>query len=89
MACGLPVVSTSLGAEGLPVEDGSNILIGDNPAAFSDHIVRMLKDEGLRKKVADTGMNLVRDNFSYKAGARKLEEVMKEAVEGKRKSSET
>lgn len=83
MAVGLPVVSTSLGAEGLPVADGSNILIGDDPDTFAKHVVNLLKDDALRKKVGETGLNLVRDNFSYKAGARQLEKVIQEAVHKK------
>ncbi len=44
MASGRPVVSTSLGCEGLDVKDGHNILVADTPAAFAAAVVRCLRD---------------------------------------------
>ena len=41
-AAGLPVVSTTLGAEGLPVRDGENILLADGAAAFAGAVSRLL-----------------------------------------------
>ena len=85
MAVGLPVVSTSLGAEGLPVEDGSNILIGNDPRTFADHVIKLLKDNALRKKIGETGLKLVRDKFPYETGVRILEAVLKEVADKKRR----
>src|SRR4029453_16134997 len=43
------VVSTSIGAEGLPVSDGTDILLADDPASFADAVVRGIRDaEGRR-----------------------------------------
>jgi glycosyltransferase involved in cell wall biosynthesis len=46
-SCGLPVVSTSIGAEGLCGEDGVNILIEDNLERFALRIVELLEDTNL------------------------------------------
>jgi len=45
MALGLPVVTTSIGAEGLDVSDGSNILIADDPEVFSNAVTRLLENQ--------------------------------------------
>jgi len=44
MALGIPVVTTSIGAEGLDVTDGSNILIADDPEVFSNAVISLLED---------------------------------------------
>ena len=45
MACARPVVSTSLGIEGIPVRDGEHLLIADNPRAFADSVLSLLHDQ--------------------------------------------
>lgn len=45
MASGLPVVSTSMGIEGIGVHDGRELLIRDTPAEFADAVVRLLADQ--------------------------------------------
>jgi len=48
MAAGKAVVSTSVGAEGLDVHHGQDILLADNAPAFADGVVALLRDHGLR-----------------------------------------
>jgi polysaccharide biosynthesis protein PslH len=50
MAMGKAVISTSIGAEGLEVHDGSDIILADEPAAFANAIVRLTRDSVLRRK---------------------------------------
>ena len=47
LSSGLPVVSTSVGAEGLQIENGRNIVIEDDIEQFPKHIIRLLKDNAL------------------------------------------
>jgi Glycosyl transferases group 1 len=49
----VPVVSTTLGAEGLDVEDGVHLLMADEPEAFAASVVRLLGDPELRVSLAD------------------------------------
>ena len=44
MACGKPIVSTSLGVEGIGVEDGQHLLIADTPQDFANAVLRLLAD---------------------------------------------
>jgi glycosyltransferase involved in cell wall biosynthesis len=50
MAMGKAVVSTTVGAEGLDVRPGADIVLADNPADFAQAIVEMLEDSALRRR---------------------------------------
>jgi polysaccharide biosynthesis protein PslH len=63
-ACGVPIVSTTLGAEGLPVTDGKDILIADEPAPFADAILKVLKDRAGARALAERCREVVRKGFS-------------------------
>lgn len=82
MSCGIPVVSTSLGAEGLPVEDGKNLEIADSAIAISDRIIALFKDDARRRKIADESRKLMVERFSWQYGVGLLEKVLLEVVHG-------
>ena len=63
-ACRKAVVSTTLGAEGIPVTDGQDILLADEPRAFADAILRLLRDPALREQLGDRLHDLVREGYS-------------------------
>lgn len=63
-ACRKAVVSTTLGAEGIPVTDGQNILLADEPRPFAEAILRLLRDPGLRQRLGDDLHVLVQENYS-------------------------
>ncbi len=65
MAMGLPVVSTSIGAEGLPVSDGVTALLRDSPRAFADALVSVLQDDALRSRIGTDGQQLVREKYGW------------------------
>jgi glycosyltransferase involved in cell wall biosynthesis len=44
MSLGRPIVSTSMGCDGFPVTDGREVLLADDPQAFADRVVALLKD---------------------------------------------
>ena len=52
MGMGKAVVSTTIGAEGLPVTDGADIVIADEPAAFAAAVVRLIRDDAARTRVS-------------------------------------
>jgi len=75
-ACGVPLVSTTLGAEGIPVVDGRDILIADEPDAFADAILRLLEDRPLAARIAASCNRLVREEFSVQRLARDAERIL-------------
>jgi glycosyltransferase involved in cell wall biosynthesis len=63
-ACKIPVVSTTLGAEGIPVKTDENILIADDAAKFAEAIVRLIKDREFAGDIASNCHSLVKEFFS-------------------------
>jgi glycosyltransferase involved in cell wall biosynthesis len=76
MAAGCPVVSTTIGAEGLDYNDGQNILIADTPQTFADACLRLLQDTAARRSIAENALHLVRDNFSWASVTRRFESIL-------------
>ncbi len=64
ISLGLPVVTTSVGAEGMGLVDGESVLIGDTAPEFADAVVRLYTDDDLWFAVAHKGQDLIRRNFS-------------------------
>jgi sugar transferase (PEP-CTERM/EpsH1 system associated) len=65
MALGRPVVSTSLGCEGLEVTHGENILIADKPEDFSRYVAQLLLDVGLRQQISENARKLVESKYGW------------------------
>jgi glycosyltransferase involved in cell wall biosynthesis len=63
-ACKVPLVSTTLGAEGIPVVDGEHILIADDTMSFADAIIRLLEDKSLANSLAINCQDLVQEKYS-------------------------
>lgn len=63
-AAGVPVVATAIGAEGIRVRHGRDILIADAPAAFAQSCVELLQSPGLRARLRDAAFALVRDDYA-------------------------
>jgi glycosyltransferase involved in cell wall biosynthesis len=60
----LPVVSTTLGAEGLGAEDGVHLLVADSAAELAGACARLLEDEGLRERLVERAHELFREHFA-------------------------
>jgi glycosyltransferase involved in cell wall biosynthesis len=63
---GLPVVSTTVGAEGLRVSDGDNVLLADTPAAFAQATVRVLTDSALAGRLAEAGYATLKRHYDWR-----------------------
>jgi len=64
-AAALPVVSTSLGAEGLPVRDGEHLLLADTPSDFARAVSRLLACRDLRLALGNSGRLLLEKEFTW------------------------
>jgi glycosyltransferase involved in cell wall biosynthesis len=81
MAMEKPVVSTTIGAEGLPLTD-RELLLADSPEAFSEAVVRLLKDEELAQGLGMRGASLVRNEFGWDKAAAKFSEICERVAKG-------
>lgn len=72
MAAGLPVISTTIGAEGLPITDGEHLAIADDSETFADKVITLLTDSDYASRMANNAQQLVISNFSWETVTREF-----------------
>ena len=72
-AAGRAVVSTTIGAEGLPAKNGENLLIADDAGTFADSVSRLLTNPDLRTRLGETGRELFESEFTWDKAWQKLD----------------
>jgi glycosyltransferase involved in cell wall biosynthesis len=75
------VVSTSLGAEGLPVTHGEDILLADSPGDFADRVIELLQQPAFGQRLGEAGRRLVSSGFTWGAAAQRFSDICLEVVE--------
>ena len=75
MAMERPVISTSIGAEGLEVNPGTDILIADNAERFVEHIHALAKSPEASKRIGRAGRRLVMDKYDWRVCLSRLERL--------------
>ncbi|MBK8251713.1 MAG: glycosyltransferase [Polyangiaceae bacterium] len=75
------VVSTTIGAEGLPVANGQEIVIADEPNHFADEVVRLVRDEGARSNIEQAARKAVVERFGWNRATDALVEIMQRALD--------
>jgi glycosyltransferase involved in cell wall biosynthesis len=76
MAAKVPVVSTTIGAEGLVARDGEHLLLADAPDQFARACLGLLESAEARRRLAETAWKLVATCFSWEQIARRFEELL-------------
>jgi glycosyltransferase involved in cell wall biosynthesis len=64
-ARGLPIVSTTIGAEGIDCESGKNLLIADDPEGFASAILRILNDKDYAQRLRLAGRAAVEEHYDW------------------------
>jgi sugar transferase (PEP-CTERM/EpsH1 system associated) len=77
MAMAKAVVSTTVGAEGLPVTPGHDILIADEPARFAQSVVHLIRDADLRHRIESSARQVVVDRYDWSAVAEDFEHALR------------
>jgi glycosyltransferase involved in cell wall biosynthesis len=72
-AAGRAVVTTSIGAEGLPARHGENVLFADDAHTFAGAVSLLLTSPDLRRKLGETGRALFESEFTWESAWRKLD----------------
>jgi glycosyltransferase involved in cell wall biosynthesis len=76
-ACRIPIVSTTLGAEGITVVNNKHILIANTSKSFVSAILKILKDKNLGKKISQNCYNLVKSNFAISNAVTEVKNILK------------
>ena len=80
LSYGLPVVTTSIGAEGFGLVGGENALISDDPKEFAEMVVRAYSDETLWNRLSTGGRDLIKSRFSEDAASVTLRSLFGDPV---------
>ncbi|HEY8559749.1 MAG TPA: glycosyltransferase [Pyrinomonadaceae bacterium] len=93
LAMELPVVSTAVGAEGLPLENGREILLRDTPGEFAEACVALMRDRDLARRTGLAAARTVREKFGWDKVAEDFARHCEKAIaargsQNKRKESE-
>lgn len=75
-ACGIPIVSTTLGAEGIPIKNDENIFIADSAQDFANAIIKVFDKPELAKKVAGNLRQYIIENYSIDKHAAEANEIV-------------
>jgi glycosyltransferase involved in cell wall biosynthesis len=80
-AMGKAVVSTSVGCEGLQVSEGANILIADEPLAFAESVVRIMRDPHLRGQLERAARQTALETYDWCVIGTTLREAYRHLLE--------
>jgi len=75
MSMGIPVVATSVAAEGIEAEHGRHILTADTAGAFAEKVAGILQDPDLQRRIGCEGRRLVEKRYSWKEVALELDRI--------------
>ena len=78
LARGVPVISTGLGAEGLGLVDGEDVLLADDPASFARATDRLLADDELWHRLSASGRRTAEERFDWPPIGAELDRVLRE-----------
>ncbi len=74
-AAATPVVSTTIGVEGLECQDGKHALLADDAGRFADAISRLLESSGERARIGSAGRRILEERFTWPAAWKALDSV--------------
>jgi sugar transferase (PEP-CTERM/EpsH1 system associated) len=80
MAMGKAVISTAVGAEGLPVQSGKDILLADRPNDFAQSVIGLLRDSHLRRRLGTGARSLVQENYTWGRVAETFVRTLQDSV---------
>ena len=80
MAMEKPIVSTTIGAEGLPVTDGRELRIADTPETFAASVVDLLTNREAAKQLGQEAARVVRERFGWNGVAKRFAEICEATV---------
>jgi polysaccharide biosynthesis protein PslH len=75
-ACHAPVISTTLGAEGLAVENGRHLLLADEPEAFAAAMLAVLQQPALARSMVGPAYDLVRREYDVSSAERQIGSIL-------------
>ncbi len=85
MAMGCPVVSTSIGIEGLDIRPQEHFLLRDDPRGLADAVLALFGDAALRQRLARQARERVEARFGHRVAAKVFEDICRRSMRGERR----
>ena len=76
MAIGIPVITTSIGAQGIDYHSSQCMMIADTDKEFVEGAIRLITDQGLREKIGSNAIDYIRKNHTINDISIKLLEIL-------------
>nr|WP_282452847.1 glycosyltransferase [Lysobacter sp. CAU 1642] len=76
MSYGQPVVATPIAVEGMFLEAGRDVLVGETPEALAEAVLRLYEDEALWMQLSEAGLRNVAEHFGFEAARRAIQRVL-------------
>jgi glycosyltransferase involved in cell wall biosynthesis len=89
MSMKIPIVSTSIGCEGIEIEDGKNILVRNEPKEFANAVIELMKNKKLAKRLINEGYELVVKKYDWSVICKGLDEAFIELLSKKANSKKS
>jgi glycosyltransferase involved in cell wall biosynthesis len=71
----MPVVTTSVGLEGIDARPDEDVLVADTPEMFARQVIRLLQDEGLQTRLAENSRRLAVRRYDWQVVLKEVEEI--------------
>lgn len=72
-----PIVTTSIGCEGIEVKHGESVLIADDPYTFAEQVIQLMNDKKFQRNLIHSGYELVRSRYDWKEIGLQMEDYYK------------
>ena len=80
MAMGMPIVTTTIGCEGILLKDGESVLVADSPEEFAQAVIRLLQTPELRTKLGRNARATAEKEYQWSDKGRQLDEVCQSVI---------
>ena len=86
MAMRRPIVTTTIGVEGIDLRHEHSALVADTPEAFAKAVVRLFGDSGLRERLAQNAFATVQRSYNWEAKGKELDGLLRSVARGQKAS---
>ena len=73
----IPVVTTTVGLEGIQAQPGKDVLVEDNPVEFARSVIELLQNKQLQDQLSRNGRKLVEDKYDWQVVLENLDQIYK------------
>jgi len=89
MSMGKAIVSSSVGAEGIKVESGKDLIITDAPQEFADQVLRLLKEPARLRQMGENARQVVERYYDWRVIYKKMDALYEKVASSKRSAKAT